>query len=287
LPLSRGERRDVLLHERNPDLEARLIRDRQAKIDSITLHNKYQDVDNWASSSFRGQSFDEDLPSPSFQRARRRSSREGHSGAPSPALRGKAAVQELGTSIDEEAVLDLGRPAMRLSEQTTEPALSKGLTVGSPPPDVWYDSRGKQLSPATATPNQTPSTKPPGAKSPTLRPSPAQTTGIGAAPWAASQSPGTKLDMKDIMSQASNSRVSSLTQGIAASRRDTPTETLPSPVIGSKMSQKERKKMLQQHQPSTPEVVTQMSSESLPIKSLPWQIASARKPSSDLTMERA
>ena len=282
MPFAKSGRAEALLHERHPELASRLDRDRQAKIDSIKLHTKYHDVDNWASGSYRGYSFDEDIASPSQQKMRRKSSNHGRPGQPSPALKGKSAVLDLGTSIDENTVLDLGRPALNVPGQDTLRRRPSAAPVGSPLTDVWHDSKGKQVSSANGTPSEHTPAKPIGGLSPQLLPSPGTPSNSNGTPWgpAPSPSPGAKLDLRDIMGQASSSRVSNLSLGIAASRQRSSPDVLSTPATGPKMSQKERKKMQQQQQQQQQSATSSTpgpESASPSTKGSPWQIASGHR----------
>ncbi|PNS15123.1 hypothetical protein CAC42_2352 [Sphaceloma murrayae] len=276
MPFAKSGRAEALLLETHPELAGILERNRQAKIDSIAIHHKHHDVDNWASTSFRAPSFDETMASPSQQKARRRS-KGGQPSRQSPALKGKEAVDKLGSTYDEgiDLDLDLGAPAL-LSDGNKDQTKSKDTIVGSPLPDVWYDSRGKALSPPTNSPCMQPRSAEP--SSPNLRPS-TLTSASSGAPWSASPSAVKKLDLKDIMAQTSSSRVSSLSASIAASRSKP--ETSPAAISAlNKMSQKERKKAQQQQlaaqaqaqrEASISENNSSVGRETPPAKASPWQ----------------
>ncbi|KAF4554428.1 Regulator of chromosome condensation (RCC1) repeat-containing protein 3 [Elsinoe fawcettii] len=239
LPWAKSGRAEALLLDNHPELVEIMERNRRAKIDSIAIHNKHSDIDNWASNSYRVHSFDADHASPTQQKSRRRS-KGGQSSRQSPAIKGKEAVEKLGSTYDEaiDLDLDLGAPALA-GDRDGERAKSRDTFVGSPPQDVWFDSRGKVLSPPAASPSFGPS---PGARSPNLKPTSAPLDASGA-PWASSPSAVRKLDMKDIMAQTSSSRISSLSAEIAASKVK---DGQPAAPAVNKMSQKERKKLQQQ-----------------------------------------
>lgn len=266
MPFAKSGRAEEELLERHPELPALLARDRQAKVDALNIRAKYQDLDPVPSSSFRGNSLDEDHASPSQQRMRRKSSALGY-GRPSPALKGKEAVDNLGLSIDEDTALDLGAPAVKLPERpSTRP---QDAMIGSPPvEDIWYDNRGKQLSPALR-PLDHKAASPSQARSPVLAPNQSTPSRPSAAPWGATPSPGAKLELKDIMSQASSSRVSNLSLGLAAAKQTSDT-TVPTVAGSVKMSQKERKRIqLQQQQAMASELSRPPSSDGS--RSSPWQ----------------
>lgn len=256
LPIAKSGRAEVDLLERHPELAALIDRERRAKVDSIILHNKYQDVDTWGPSSFRGQSLDDGFASPSQQKQRRKSSRE-NSGL-SPALRGKSAMRGLGASIEEDAVLDIGQPALKPVVADLEGALRKDTAVGTPT-ESWLDgNKGKLTCPAVGTPVEG-----------GMWPTPSSVTPAGSSktvPWAATPSPGAKLDMKNIMEQTSSTRVSNLSLGIAASREQE--ASAPIPAAGSfKLSQKERRRIQQEQQ----ERVVQAEQIVATKSASPWQ----------------
>ena len=264
MPFAKSGRAEEDLLERHPELPALLERDRQAKVDALNIRAKYQDLDPVTSSSFRGNSLDEDHASPSQQKMRRKSSALAYS-RPSPAFKGKEAVDNLGMSIDEDSALDLGAPAVRLPERSL-PRPSNALTGSSPVEDVWYDNRGKQLSPALR-PLDHQATSPSQARSPVLAPSQSTPSRPGASPWGATPSPGGKLEMRDIMTQASSSRVSNLSLGLAAARQ-TSDSAVPTAAGGTRMSQKERKRIQQQQQVMASEISRPSSGDG---SKNPWQ----------------
>ncbi|KAF1349635.1 hypothetical protein BDV97DRAFT_398466 [Delphinella strobiligena] len=254
LPIARSGRAEADLLERHPALAALIDRERRAKIDSIVLHTKHQDVEAWGPHSFKGHSFEEAFASPSQQKQRRKSSRG--PGGLSPYLKGKSAVQGIGASIEEDATLDLGQPVFRSTALCVDRG-SRNDTAVSTPTEMWLDSRGKPVSPLfkplppfTGTPvDDKLDLNGPWPTSSSATPKDSSRT----APWAATPSPGAKLELKDIMAQASTSRVSNLSLGIAASRAQegpasTPATASTSAAGTFKMTQKERKKMQQEQQ---------------------------------------
>ncbi|KAF2149278.1 hypothetical protein K461DRAFT_287921 [Myriangium duriaei CBS 260.36] len=282
LPFAKSGRAEALLLDNHPELAAIMERNRQAKIDAVTIHSKHQDVGNWASSSFRGHSLDEDLASPSQQKSRRRS--KANAGAKqSPAMYGKEAVEKLGSTYDEAIDLDfnIGAPALSTSARN-EQRQNPDLPVESPKPDVWFDSRGKALSPPTQSPLAR-SIKTFDHASPSLQAAPSPGPSPGMAPWGSSPALVKKLDLKDIMSQTSTNRVSNLSAGLAASRSKSDNVVVPG-FGGTKMSQKERKKI--QQQATQQDELSRRQSSALaespgpsfgtpPAKGSPWQTVGA------------
>lgn len=292
MPFAKSGRAEALLLENHPELADIMERNRQAKIDAVNLSTKHSDVDNWASTSFRALSMDEDRASPSAQKSRRRS-KVGGTSKQSPAFKGKEAVERLGLSFDEaiDMDLDLGSPAL---DSQNDRSASRDIS-GTPLQDVWYDSKGKALSPPASSPSLM-AAKPPIQASPNLRPSPTSRTASLGIPWGSSPASGQKLDLKDIMAQTTSNRVSHLSAGIAASR-SLPDATSPSGASG-KMSQKERKKMLQQQAAQQDEEKRRLSTMTEaaaspkfgtpPAKASPWQTVggSSKAPSLQDVMQK-
>jgi len=230
--------------------------EKQAKVDSINILNKYADFDTRASTSFKAGSFHELSETPIAQKARRRSRGSPSPGA-SPALKGKASIQDLLFDMDEEEEEDLSQipPLKGLESEPTTPKTPQNDDDG------WHEVIRRRN---TAT-DETPVSSPPSAlASKRQEPSPRDP----GRPWGVSSMPAAKLDMKAIMEQASSSRMSNLALGLSSQPKGS----------GSfKMSQKERKRMHQiaQQQPANatpdPELTASNSSS-------PWQVWSNAKP---------
>jgi hypothetical protein len=259
MPFAKSGRAEALLHERHPELAALIDRDRRIKLDSIMLHSKYQDLDGWGPNSFRGGSLDDGAYAK--QKARRKS-KDAQSSAIDSTPRTKAAVPFMGTSIEESSPLDLNALRSRGAESEFERALRRDTAVGTPT-DSWLDSRGKSVTPHAETPMQ-------GGFNPgTTGATPASSSSV---PWAATPSPGAKLEMRDIMAQASSSRVSNLSLGIAASREKA-SEDASAARSAAKMSQKERKRMQQVQQSAVVEIEEKIAAK----VASPWQVVSGQK----------
>src|SRR5215469_16963357 len=133
--IARSGRLETELLERNPTLQRRIEQERQAKIDSIHVLNKYSDVDNRSSSSFKAGSFHELSETPTLQRRRRRSSKGSPSPGASPALKGKSSSQDLLFDMDEEDEEELS--ALPSPKELLPPIVqSRESDVGLSP---WHD----------------------------------------------------------------------------------------------------------------------------------------------------
>ncbi|KAG9920394.1 hypothetical protein KCV05_g10094, partial [Aureobasidium melanogenum] len=259
MPFAKSGRAEALLHERHPELAALIDRDRQIKLDSIMLHAKHQDLDGWGPNSFRGGSLDDGAHG---KQKVRRKSKDAQSSAVDSTPRTRAAVPSLGTSLEESSPLDLSGVPPRGAETEFERTLRRDTAVGTPT-DSWLDSRGKPITPHAATPKQ-------GGLTPGM--TPATPASSSSVPWAATPSPGAKLEMKDIMAQASSSRVSNLSLSIAASREKA-SEEASAARSAAKMSQKERKRMQQAQQSAAAEIEEKIAAKA----ASPWQVVSGQK----------
>ncbi|KAF2837478.1 hypothetical protein M501DRAFT_1017860 [Patellaria atrata CBS 101060] len=267
LPFVRSGRAEMLLHERNPDLAERIDRGRQAKIDSIKLLSKYADTDNRVSSSFKAHSLDEFASSPSQIKARRKGATEPVSPLVHPALSSRTSIGDLMFEMDDDNIND----GVELSPSNL------GLQ-GLNSPDSNYQTNLDNVPPFPLLDNQR---NHPGAPESELdkhsdvistQPSTTTPSKQSAGPWASTPLQSTKLDMKEIMSQASASRTSNISLGLSAQTK----EQRAGPSFLTKVSQKERKRS-QQGQPSffanTPSPASSVPKQS------PWQNVSRQKSS--------
>ncbi|KAF2193376.1 hypothetical protein K469DRAFT_551076 [Zopfia rhizophila CBS 207.26] len=271
LPFARSGRAETLLFDKHPELAETIERAKRAKIDSVVLSNKFSDGGGMASTSFRAQSLEELSTSPLRHRTRRKASRETKTETDSPsvtpALNGKGSVPDLifEMSDGEDEELEIGQkiqpPRFTEHHATQKP-------IGSPE-ETWSAVRRMSESsshglgvdvpaslqlPSLATSGATKVTKPPG------------------QPWGAKSLGGAKLDLRDIMAQASTDRTSNLTLGLSRQAK----EERPSGSFHTKMSQKERKRLQQAQQLGQP--TTLEKPQPAPLTVSPWQAVSQRRP---------
>ncbi|KAF2669774.1 hypothetical protein BT63DRAFT_399932 [Microthyrium microscopicum] len=268
------------LLSRNPGLEVRLKQERQAKIDSIVLFNKYTESIPKGGSSFVAGSFHETEMAGQAQasRSRRRSSHHGLQSPPSPTtrpvLRGKPSASDLIFDMDGDDHAGLEVPTPSRSNQQSSPymgASAHWTTVASrsgqknrqtPEADQLLnsvDSHIASTSPSIRTLTATP------------------TKGDGSAWPSLSPLPTSKLNMRDILDQASVRQPSGLSLGLS----ETPTtdrKTSGGSLSIPKMSQKERKKLQHQAMQNVSSPIAGPSSSMAPS---PWQ--AVPKPKSKIT----
>lgn len=266
LPFARSGRADALLFDKYPELAERIERGKRAKIDAIVLSNKFADSEKPTATSFRAQSLEELTTSPLRQRMQRKTSRTGgaaESPAITPRLKGKASVPDLMFDMsdgDEEGAE--GEPIQAPVFTNTLGRPSTGTPLGSPVTALpQLENRAHQR-----------------AFNPIAKAAPSEPREPGR-PWRSIPLEGSKLDFKDIMSQASTDSPSNLTLGLRAHKAEG------SAPHAGKLSQKERKRRQQAQHLGKP-LLGEKTQPAAPAVS-PWQATSHRKPSATLSSSPA
>lgn len=242
-PFARGGGADVSLHEKYPELLTDINDERRRRVSEMAFRVVQRDDERKLSSSqkMRVGSLDEGLvASPTPERCRS-TSKHGLNEQPSPTLRPKGSQGNLIFNLDEEDYSGIESPSSpRMG--LTEPHQDVDVGSSSRLPEAW---RGKGKA---DTDWGQPSSSSPGP--PDLSIQGGEDIGTNSAalhtlvrkargPWASAVLPTAKLDLKDIISEASSQ--SALTAGLAARTRGSAASSKP----GMKMSQKERKRQLQ------------------------------------------
>ncbi|KAF4464309.1 myosin [Fusarium albosuccineum] len=240
-PFVRSGRAELLLHEHHPDLAADIDEERQTRVKEMAFKTTQRDDDKKLSSSFKARigSLDEGSPLQTPDTTRRKS-RTARNEPFSPSLRPKQSQVDLIFDMDEEDGPSLSNPRSPMNEPS-----NSGLPVDTEDmpqlPKVWREPKGKEpadiaQSPATNAFSLSPLSQPSDlGTSKSLR-------GVASkfgAPWASSTLATSKLDLKDIMSEASST--STLTAGLQAQKTKDAAANKPQ----AKVSQKERKRQLQ------------------------------------------
>jgi hypothetical protein len=263
---ARTGQQEATNHQKYPDLQKRIEQEHQAKIDSIVLLNKYGGVDSRASASFRAGSFHgfDEIPKPTSSR-RRSSSHMPTSPSPSatPVLKGKSSMADLMFEMDEDdedAEAPLSSFKQKLAAATAPPDLSSPAAT-----NLWANR--KTSKPITGAPE-------PIAASP-KNPGP---------PWGVAPLPSGKIDMREIMQQASGGQLSNLSLDLAAAASSVPKTTAVGSFTG-KISQKERKRQQQvQHGTKSDSTVAPATASPAQVPSSPWQMADAKSKSISRTV---
>jgi alpha-tubulin suppressor-like RCC1 family protein len=278
MPFAKSGRAEEDLHERHPDLIAAIDRNRQVKIDSIRLRSKFQDLNSFAPGSLQ----DDGIQSPS-QKPRRGSAIAGKVDADQPPLKAKASSKDMMFSMDEELGSSYRSPGPSPSiKPMSTPKLGRAPSE-SPMDDGWLDARGNSITSPTLRPQQSHT---PGPMTPRTPKSPlldGRTPPSNGLPWTATPLAGApKTGLKDIMAQASSGRTSSLSQGIESQKAAADkSSSSPLSLAASKLSQKERKKMLQQQQAANAQSMARLNESQVTAGTArggsPWQTVSAQK----------
>ncbi|KAL5358679.1 hypothetical protein BJX96DRAFT_163915 [Aspergillus floccosus] len=239
-PVSRGRNSEEYAFEKYPELATLIESDRRRLIDSMRLKSRLDPIEGLDGRQ-RPVNGDRTTVSPAVKKPK---------GAPfkdSPVLRAKSSVGDLMFQMDDDGLLSpsetKGKAAVRgarTPERSTHidsPALGSSIVEGESFGGRSYFE--EQMSSARGTPL---------AESPTdirasalqaktsgsVSPNPAQT------PWGSSVVSESKKNLRDIMSETSENRVSNLSLGMSAARRESSNN------FTAKISQKERKKLQQQ-----------------------------------------
>ena len=277
LPFAKSGKAEADLHEQYPELTEMTERARRAIVDSMALHSRLHEDELRFSGSLKSRAaFPDDLSqSPSAQKSRRRSSKA-QSPRLSPLLKPRSSVADLMFEMDEgeESDTEKTRPATTFHEGhgTARYDQLPGPSLGLPAEEPWIDSKGLAM-PTSANHSMAASPNPwPKSHDDDVAHSPrAITPSENTKPWGSSALASSKLDMKEIMAQASSNRVSNISAGLSlrAQRTDIGPGSLP-----GKMSQRERKKQqqAQQHQLASPTPLAEKRVQD-ETPSSPWQVA--------------
>ena len=251
LPFVRSGRAEMLLDAKYPDLMASKTRERQTKIDSVNLRAKIGAllIDS------------EGEPISTSSKARRKSSKPGDPGVETIlalGLNSKASTADLMFTMDEEDVAGRNVASAGPEIPARSPRPSPGGITSSPRmtprEDVWYGSNGKiipspLLGPVATSPSAVCQESKPRLMGKTAT---SQSSGGDSSAQAWGSSPAlssSKLDLKQILAQTSVGRRSNLSAQMPLRVKEQNGSALP--IVGVKLSQKERKKQqlqLQQQQ---------------------------------------
>ena len=273
LPFAKSGRAEAELSDAHPELSEIIERGKRAKIDSFRLQSRLQDEDSYYTNVAKARSLSHDNggTSPSPQQARQKSLNERpHSSNP---LKQKTSTVDLMFEMEDEPDEFIG----------TGSTLSTPITSRN---RSGYSPRLEALSPDLPLHNSTRSNEKEASPldldagisaSPTLRASEKllEDATSPPPPWVSPTFDSSRLTMKEIMAQASSSRKSSLSSGLALKGRDAESTTSST---SAKKSQRERKKQQQQEQPrqqgfSTLSAETGQLGTAVHAAS-PWQVAS-------------
>ncbi|KAL4739616.1 hypothetical protein BDV11DRAFT_187299 [Aspergillus similis] len=249
-PISRGRNTMEYIYEKYPELVSLIETDKRRLIDSIRLKTRVSKIDSQEGKPRA--SSERFAPSPSASKLKTGVDKDRPLAVyDSPLLKSKHSTGDLMFQMDDEpqlSTLDLGkgkavdRGIKPADENDTRP-WNDTLVLGASLHDGASFVGRSYLDTRMASPQ---GTSP--ARSPGFQPTTPQGKQNGSAsppypsqvPWNSTTISGSKKTLKDIMSEASEARVSNLSLGMSSVRRENSGSFAP------KLSQKERKKMQQQ-----------------------------------------
>lgn len=237
-PFARSGRADVLLHDRHPTLAEDIDEERQARVKEMAYKASQKDEEKKLSSSFKTRfgSLDESvIGSPTPDRANAKA-KAAQNEPFTPVLRAKDSQAELIFDMDEEevAVGSLGSPTVLRSKGTSD---TEFLALS----DAKRDSKGKaiDLSGVSTASYSSPPSRTPASSTFMTGPDARKVPGSGN-PWGSSNLSTPRLDLREVLAESKPAQ-SALSAGLAAEKKNATGRLAP-----QKMSQKEKKKYLQQ-----------------------------------------
>ncbi|MCJ1309583.1 hypothetical protein MMC25_003243 [Agyrium rufum] len=260
-PIGRSNVIELDLLDRHPELQEIMERNKQAKIDSMSLRSRlHEDEVKFESGRAKGDKESEDSPTAPRQSPSTANSIRADENR-SPSLRAQRSINDLMFDFHDE-------PELRGSDRSSSdvrPGSSRGKTLlaGYDPNHLqtpaqssisrdttWYDSKGRKISESgAASPFDIQSGSPtPGESIKGRQKPPMATTADSEAgkpqggAWGTVSITAEKFDMKDILGQPTRSPTSNLTSAISQQL----SESFKGSIAPPKVSQKERKKQMQQ-----------------------------------------
>ncbi|GFF44962.1 BTB/POZ domain-containing protein 1 [Aspergillus udagawae] len=244
-PVSRGRNSEAYVFEKYPELIASIQADRRRMIDSMRLQSRLNCLQS-SEEKPRPATDDKVFASPSVQKAKAAFLKESSDIPRSPILKSRQSTSDLMFQMDDDPMLSpagsvKGKIAIRKG-RAPEPPLdfpALGTSLGD---KQSFNNDSNVLRESLQSPQENALSESPSAiraavleqkKNGYPISSPSQT------PWASSAISTPKKDLKDIMSETSERRVSNLSLGMSARRENSNNFT-------PKLSQKERKKLQQQ-----------------------------------------
>ncbi|KAI0421570.1 hypothetical protein F5X98DRAFT_247290 [Xylaria grammica] len=269
-PIVRSGRAELLLHEKNPELVHDMYEERQARVKDMAFRATLKD-DERKNSSYKTRfgSFDDISGiSPTADRAARQKAKVTRNEPFSPDLRPKTSLVDLMFNMDGDEEPSGGSPP----SPSPKPAVVRNRDELDRLPSLSAPQRSLPGNAPLGTPELA-STSPASASRSTLpTPIPSNDTfqeqhPHNAKPWGSSVLPISRLDLREVLAESKPAH-SALSAGLAAQGRDAGSKLTP-----QKLSQKERKKQLQQQA----ELVAQQQAEVKQQLQKPWSNASNKR----------
>ena len=285
LPIAKSGRAEAELIDRNPGLIDLIERSKRIKVDSVSLQIRLHEREaKFVGGSKAKAAFFEDFEqSPSVHKSKDRPSRDLDSQSKSPSLKAKTSAADLMFEMDEDSELEPETLYKSTPTRRRRPAGEPSGTVVSPSSLFDGDKamgRHEQASSPKAYCSIAASTSPasyPAQVAKTVPSSPVTMSSNSKKPWGPPAMATSKVEMRDILAQASSNRVSNISAALSVHGNHSEAST---PGFHQKVSQRERKKQHQLQQPQAPQpiatpspVLVENRAESHKVAS-PWQVAS-------------
>jgi inhibitor of Bruton tyrosine kinase len=288
MPFARSSRAQDDLLVQYPALIGQIEQAQKRRVDSMRLRTRFNNEDDdrpTSSNKLRVGNYNAGPLSPG-QQDRRSSFHQTRSPAASPAIQARDADHDLPFEMDDESSgtglgIGMSSPSIRPREKAYPVSPSLG-------PSEWMDYRGKPISESLGTDTsslvyslrQVAQPSPSQWRTPAPKPGMRiEGFGLPAPAWKSPHPSSFKTDLRDVISQASTSQTSTLTQAMRTKSHET--------VKVAKLSQKERKKLQQQQheqlriKETTPDPPQTFASAVMPATPAgsPWQkVEKAPKP---------
>ncbi|GAA83819.1 BTB domain and ankyrin repeat protein [Aspergillus luchuensis IFO 4308] len=276
-PVSRGRNTEEYVLEKYPEVVSLIEEDRKRRIDSMRIRSRLNRIDA-SEGKPRMMSNEKAAVSPLAQRVKATPAKDSSTPASSsPLLKSRQSVGDLMFQMDDEYLLSPGEsgkgkgvvredksPAANKHKPSFDsPALGSSLVDGDSFGGRSYLDDQMASSRDLAVPESPSETR---AASLYKKRNGSLTPPDAQPPWSSSALSSSKKSLKDIMSEASENRVSNLSLGMGA-RRENNNAT-------SKLSQKERKKIQQQQMQDM--LAAQQKAKEGPQN--PWKLPSTSSP---------
>jgi hypothetical protein len=263
LPFAKSGRAELLLHERHPGLAEDLDEERQRRVRDMTFRVHLKDDDSRLSSSFRMRvgSLDDAVFGSPMQDKSRRKSKISRNAPFSPIIRAKDSTMDLMFDMDDDE--SLGPKSPSPNPVSGSNPLSRNASGTWNEAEACAQDRDHSSISQLSIRYENENNPPP--------------TSFNTKTWSSPVLDSPKLDMREIMAQASSSRVSNLSMSLSAQlTKDQKDNKLAAP----KLSQKERKKQQQQvlQQTTSQPNITLEKPDGKP--SSPWQMATTGRKTS-------
>ena len=285
LPIAKSGRAEAELLDRYPGLIDLIERSKRIKVDSISLQTRLHESEakSVGGSKAKAAILEDFEQSPSLQKSKDRPSRDLDSQSKSPSLRAKSSAADLMFEMDEDSDLEAETLYKSTPVRRRRPAVeSSGMVVApSSLPDgdkamAHHEQASSPKAYGSIAASASPSSYP--AQAAKTTPSSSEPMSSNSKkPWGPPTMATSKVDMRDILAQASSNRVSNISAALSVHGNQSEASTAG---FHQKLSQRERKKQHQLLQPQAPQpiatpspVLAENRAESHKVAS-PWQVAS-------------